>query len=120
MFRHSVQHAHTYACRQNNIRLLVDKWLNLPDRPVWKGNKGDGGSRDGEGWNVREEEMGWRHDKSERWWKEEEGEGKGEEKEGKEGRVALSHEGRGVAVGRQQLEGMINSADTSVYISAEW
>lgn len=46
---------HTYACRWNNIRLLVDKWLNLPDRPVSDGNKREGGSRDGrEG--MREEE----------------------------------------------------------------
>lgn len=40
--------------------------------------------------------------------------------EGKRGRVTVTHEGRRVVVGRQQLEGMINSADTSVYITAEW
>ncbi len=32
----------------------------------------------------------------------------------------MTHEGKRVAVGRQQLEGMINSADTSVHINAEW
>ncbi len=31
----------------------------------------------------------------------------------------MTHEGKRVAVGRQQLEGMINSADTSVHITAE-
>lgn len=31
----------------------------------------------------------------------------------------MTHEGKGVAFGRQQLEGMINSADTSVHITAE-
>lgn len=31
----------------------------------------------------------------------------------------MTHEGRRVAVGRQQLEGMINSADTSLHITAE-
>lgn len=40
--QHSRQHTRTYVWRQNNIRLLVDKWLNLPDRPV-----SEGGSRDG-------------------------------------------------------------------------
>lgn len=48
---------HTYTCRQNNIRLLVDKWLNPPDRPISEGNKREGGSRDGrEG--AREKERG--------------------------------------------------------------
>lgn len=32
----------------------------------------------------------------------------------------MTHEGKRVEVGRQQLEGMINSADTSVHITAEW
>lgn len=31
----------------------------------------------------------------------------------------MTHEGKRVAVGRQQLEGMINSPDTSVHITAE-
>lgn len=31
----------------------------------------------------------------------------------------MTHEGRRVVVGRQQLEGMINSPDTSVHITAE-
>lgn len=31
----------------------------------------------------------------------------------------MTHEGKRVAFGRQQLEGMINSADTSVHITAE-
>lgn len=35
------------------------------------------------------------------------------------GRVTVTHEGKRVAAGRQQLEGMINSADTSVHISGE-
>lgn len=32
----------------------------------------------------------------------------------------MTHEGKRVVVGRQQLEGMINSPDTSVHITAEW
>lgn len=31
----------------------------------------------------------------------------------------MTHEGKRVVVGRQQLEGMINSPDTSVHITAE-
>lgn len=31
----------------------------------------------------------------------------------------MTHEGKRVAVGRQQLEGMINSADTTAHISTE-
>lgn len=42
-----MQHRHAYTCRHNNIRLPVDKWLNLPDRSVSEGNKREGGSRDG-------------------------------------------------------------------------
>lgn len=44
---------HTHTCRRNNIRLLVDKWLNLPDRPVSEGNKREGWSRDGRGRDGR-------------------------------------------------------------------
>lgn len=43
----------THTCRRNNIRLLVDKWLNLPDRPVSEGNKREGWSRDGKGRDGR-------------------------------------------------------------------
>lgn len=38
-----------HICRDNSVRLLVDKWLTLPDRPVSEGNKKEGGSRGGEG-----------------------------------------------------------------------
>lgn len=87
--RHIVQH----ACRRrwDDTRLLMDKWGNLGDRPVSRGGRDGGEDRDSESGKER-----------------------------RRGRKRLWHmREETVVVGRRQLEGTINSPDTSVHITAE-
>lgn len=90
--------------------------MNFHDMPVFREKRREGGSEDAmEG--MREQGMGDRHDIVK-----DDGKDRGSEsdKQRQEGKGAIvTHEGKRVVVGRQQLEGMINSPDTSLRITAE-
>lgn len=92
-----------HACRQNSIRLLADKWLNLPDRPVSGGYKSNSESRHGMDAMREIETSGRGRVKDGRDHRG--GESDKQRQRGTGQRKTATHEGKRVAVGRQRLEG---------------